>query len=211
MASDEDYASFLDKANQDVNPPKANTNQDTNKDSEGFIQTKAIDKEQSQKTPSALRESSHAYMSDMDAYFDPVALKWDAARQNKWPTTGIQSSYSTHCFLNFVRMCVYADIEGYMVDEFVDLIVPGNTQLGKTSILKPTKFDPQEQHNGVFRDIIGSVSDSSVGDEDIPSKADELLKVYRVEHDATRVEYWVVGLDGEHGRILGLKTQAVES
>lgn len=37
------------------------------------------------------------------------------------------------------------------------------------------------------------------------------IKVYRVETGTSRVEYFVLGLDREGGRIVGLRARAVES
>ena len=37
------------------------------------------------------------------------------------------------------------------------------------------------------------------------------VKVFRVEIDGTRAEYWVVGVDEKEGRVVGLKALSVES
>jgi hypothetical protein len=37
------------------------------------------------------------------------------------------------------------------------------------------------------------------------------VKVFRVELEGTRAEYYVVGVDDKQGRIVGLKALAVES
>lgn len=37
------------------------------------------------------------------------------------------------------------------------------------------------------------------------------VKVYRVEIGRSRVEYFVLGLDGDKGRVVGLKASAVET
>jgi predicted aspartyl protease len=37
------------------------------------------------------------------------------------------------------------------------------------------------------------------------------VKVFRVEIDGTRAEYWVVGVDEGEGRVVGLKALSVES
>jgi predicted aspartyl protease len=37
------------------------------------------------------------------------------------------------------------------------------------------------------------------------------VKVFKVEIDGTRAEYYVVAVDGEEGRLVGLKALSVES
>lgn len=48
------------------------------------------------------------------------------------------------------------------------------------------------------------------GDKAIDETAVD-VKVYRVEIGPSRVEYWVVALDVEGGKLVGLKAKAVES
>jgi len=66
MASDEDYASFLEKANQDPSGGKASTQ------STKTAGTKAVDTE----VPKVLQEVEEYYVSDADEPFEPVSLKW---------------------------------------------------------------------------------------------------------------------------------------
>jgi hypothetical protein len=68
MASDEDYASFLDKANED---PSAGT---AKSQSKGKVELKAVDAE----VPAALKKATKDafYVSDADEPFVPVALKF---------------------------------------------------------------------------------------------------------------------------------------
>lgn len=65
MASDEDYAAFLDKANQD-------TGTTASAQSKSF-KTKAVDTE----VPHVLQQVEEYYISDADEPFEPVSLKWD--------------------------------------------------------------------------------------------------------------------------------------
>lgn len=69
MASDEDYASFLDKANEDPNEGVAKTQ------GSGKIQLKAVD--QGAKVPAGLKAATKDafYVSDADEPFEPVVLK----------------------------------------------------------------------------------------------------------------------------------------
>lgn len=47
--------------------------------------------------------------------------------------------------------------------------------------------------------------------EAVEQSGDGKTRIYRVEHDKTRVEYYVVSFDKEGGRVVGLKAKAVES
>lgn len=65
MSNDDDYASFLDKANQDTGSSSVQ--------SSSFASTKAVDTD----VPAALKSLNDAYyMSESDEPFEPVALKF---------------------------------------------------------------------------------------------------------------------------------------
>ncbi|KAB2579654.1 hypothetical protein BFW01_g4768 [Lasiodiplodia theobromae] len=64
MASDEDYAAFLAKANQDTGAAPSTQS----------IKTKAVDAE----VPHVLLQVEEYYISDADEPFEPVSLKWDS-------------------------------------------------------------------------------------------------------------------------------------
>lgn len=78
-------------------------------------------------------------------------------------------------------------------DDFRDLIEHDS----EVSTLTAKDFDPQ----GEYKNVIEAVEQSGDG------KA----RIYRVEHDRTRVEYYIVGFDKEGGKVVGLKAKAVES
>lgn len=59
------------------------------------------------------------------------------------------------------------------------------------------EFDPQ----GEYEEVMEAVKQSGDGK----------TRIYRVEHDKTRLEYYVVSFDKKGGRVVGLKTKAVES
>lgn len=73
MASDEAYGAFLDKANEDPNPPSAKSASSTSKGKKSGV--KSVDAE----VPPALQEADgqHFYVSDADEPFVPVSLKWN--------------------------------------------------------------------------------------------------------------------------------------
>jgi hypothetical protein len=58
------------------------------------------------------------------------------------------------------------------------------------------EWDPQ----GQYKDVVKAVRDASKGSD---------VRVYRVPGEGSRVEYWVVGVEG--GRLVGCKALAVES
>lgn len=59
------------------------------------------------------------------------------------------------------------------------------------------EFDPQGQYKKVI--------------EAVEQSGDGKTRIYRVEHDRTRVEYYIIGIDKESGGVVGLKAKAVES
>lgn len=56
----------------------------------------------------------------------------------------------------------------------------------------------EKQYSKVLDAVKGAAGDGGV-------------KVFRVEIDGTRSEYWVVGVDAKKGRVVGLKALSVES
>lgn len=76
MASDEDYASFLEKANQDPSGGKPSTQ------SSKKANTKSVDTG----VPKVLEQVDEYYTSDADEPFEPVSLKW---KGDKLPTAGM--------------------------------------------------------------------------------------------------------------------------
>ena len=73
MSSDADYASFLEKANQDTGGGNVTT--------QSAFSTKAVDTE----VPSALQNIDAYYTSDTDEPFEAVSLTWD---KTSLPTAG---------------------------------------------------------------------------------------------------------------------------
>jgi hypothetical protein len=70
MSSDADYASFLDKANQDTGSV-----QQQSSSSRKSYGTKSVDTA----VPQALEKVEEYYVSDADEPFEPVALKYDGS------------------------------------------------------------------------------------------------------------------------------------
>jgi len=53
---------------------------------------------------------------------------------------------------------------------------------------------------GQYKDIVDATREATKGSD---------IRVYRIVRDGSRVEYWVVGLEG--GRLVGVKALAIES
>ena len=82
MASDDAYAAFLDKANADLDVGRAPQQGAAS----SHAQTKLVDS--SLKLPSSLQSVEEYYVSETDEPFEPVALRWEYAKQGKWPSSG---------------------------------------------------------------------------------------------------------------------------
>ncbi|KAI9934880.1 hypothetical protein ASPWEDRAFT_117760 [Aspergillus wentii DTO 134E9] len=98
-------------------------------------------------------------------------------------------------------------------------IWPGSTQLSNLispdadlspsiDTMSPASFDPQNQYASVLRAVRAAVTQSAAGGID---ESDVDVKVYRVQVGTSRAEYYVLGLDVEGGKIVGLKAKAVET
>jgi Sec7-like guanine-nucleotide exchange factor len=94
-------------------------------------------------------------------------------------------------------------------DEFASLITSGSNSDVSSSIetLSEKSFDPRSQYSGVIKAVRAAVaaSDSKVNESDVE------VKIYRVEVGHSRVEYWVIVLDGAEEKIVGLRAKAIES
>ncbi|KAL8638599.1 MAG: hypothetical protein Q9228_004260 [Teloschistes exilis] len=77
--------------------------------------------------------------------------------------------------------------------EFAELI--GHDS--EVSTMSTKEFDPR----GQYRDVLQAVEEAGDGKS----------RIFRAIHGKTRFEYYVVGLDKEQGRVVGVKAQAVES
>ncbi|KAI9849037.1 MAG: hypothetical protein M1837_005928 [Sclerophora amabilis] len=78
--------------------------------------------------------------------------------------------------------------------EFAKLLDHGD----EVSALDHQSWDPRSRYG----DVVASAAEAAGGGE---------VKVYRVGHGRTRVEYYVVALDAKQSRVVGLKAKAVES
>ncbi|KAL9579833.1 MAG: hypothetical protein Q9212_004867 [Teloschistes hypoglaucus] len=78
-------------------------------------------------------------------------------------------------------------------NEFAELIGHDSD----VSTISTKEFDPQ----GQYQDVLQAVEEAGDGKS----------RVFRAIHGKTRIEYYVVGLDKEHERVVGVKALAVES
>ncbi|KAI4142277.1 MAG: hypothetical protein L6R39_005006 [Caloplaca ligustica] len=78
-------------------------------------------------------------------------------------------------------------------NQFADLIGHGS----EVSTLSSKEFDPRSQ----YKDVLQAVEKAGDGKS----------RIYRMSHGKTRVEYYVVGLDKDNKRLVGLKAKAVET
>ncbi|EEH35767.1 hypothetical protein PAAG_00090 [Paracoccidioides lutzii Pb01] len=138
----------------------------------------------SQRIPTVLSDVDMYYISDTDEAFEGVALDWSGAAEGRWPTP----------------------------DQFKSLILPNlSTEAARDvqiTILTPASFDPKNQ----YADVLHAVRTAVAGGNPRDAEAAE-VKVYQVQMDETRAEYWVLALERGNGkgRIVGLKAKAVES
>ncbi|PYH36153.1 uncharacterized protein BO87DRAFT_414695 [Aspergillus neoniger CBS 115656] len=168
MSSDNDYMSFLNKANADLNASQFQPQRD-NTSSTPRIQTIHTNV----RVPTPLTSVDAFYVSETDEPFEPVALKWPDAERGIWPDAAALSN----------------------------LVSPDADLSNSIETLTFSTFDPKNQYAGVVRAVR-----AAVGDEEGAA-----VKVYRVEVARSRVEYFVLALDGTEGLVVGLRAKAIET
>lgn len=91
--------------------------------------------------------------------------------------------------------------------QFSKLVSPSADLSNAISTLSPSSFDPKNQYASVLRAVrAAAVENDPSADE---SAVD--VKVYRVELSSTKLEYWVLALEGAGSRLVGLRAKAAES
>ncbi|CZS88028.1 uncharacterized protein RCO7_00997 [Rhynchosporium graminicola] len=161
MATDEEYMSFLDKANQDPNEGVVKTK------GSGKLEFKALD--EGVKVPDVIQKmlgkGEAFYVSDADEPFVSVALKSSGK--------GLPDEVT-----------------------FAKLIDHPSPKEADVQIMDVGEWDTQ----GQYKDVVEATREAVKGSD---------VRVYRITKDGSRVEYWVVGVDGGH--LVGVKALAVES
>ncbi|RAH59862.1 hypothetical protein BO85DRAFT_447727 [Aspergillus piperis CBS 112811] len=168
MSSDNDYMSFLNKANADLNASQFQPQRD---DTSSTPRTQTI--HTNVRVPTPLTSVDAFYVSETDEPFEPVALKWPDAGRGIWPDAAALSN----------------------------LVSPDADLSNSIETLTFSTFDPKNQYSGVVRAVR-----AAVGDEEGAA-----VKVYRVEVARSRVEYFVLALDGTEGLVVGLRAKAIET
>jgi len=79
---------------------------------------------------------------------------------------------------------------------FAKLVNHPSPDDAEVSIMDIGEWDPQ----GKYKDIVDATREVAKGSD---------VRVYRVRREGSRVEYWVVGIEG--GKLVGVKALAVES
>lgn len=99
----------------------------------------------------------------------------------------------------------------YPPAQFSSLVSPSADLTDSITTLSQSSFDPRSQYTAVFRAVRAAATQASGGGEKVVDESAIEAKVYRVEVGPSRVEYWIVALDVEGGKLVGLKAKAVES
>ncbi|CAK7564121.1 MAG: hypothetical protein SEPTF4163_002005 [Sporothrix epigloea] len=161
MASDDAYAAFLDKANED---PNAGRSAPSHQDSKAALNTSSAHAKQVPKRLVAAAKDQF-YVSDADEPFLPVCF--DLGKVQRLPNE----------------------------DDFIS-ITDSEYLAENVTILDPVDWDKQ----GNYKFLIDELREEAKGND---------VRVYRVQVDSTRSEYWLVStIDGN---LLGYKVKAVES
>ncbi|KAK3946344.1 hypothetical protein QBC46DRAFT_444479 [Diplogelasinospora grovesii] len=190
MASDEDYMSFLDKANQ---PPSQGTTasvitQQQQQHHQRVLKTVDADVDIPEPIMSVCGAGATAnanadaggiyyYTSDADEPFVPVALKLQSNSGGGLPDEGGANRWTT-------------------TEEFARLVNHWEPEKADIEIMDPIDWDSQ----GSYKVIIDAVRQAGKGSD---------VRVYRVGMGGVKHEYWVV--TATEGKLVGAKALAVES
>lgn len=184
MASDQDYMSFLDKANED--PASGSAMAQT---SQGNKEFKAADQGADIPQPLVAVTKETFYVSDADEPFVPVSLAWENGQ-------GLPDEGMLLCSSE----CQVPNRLTTRTEEMAKLVEHWDPASAEVDITDPIDWD----RNGQYKDIIEAVRKAGKGND---------VRVYRIVKDRSRVEYFVVTRqgDGKDARLVGVKALAVES
>jgi hypothetical protein len=191
MASDEDYAAFLDKVNQDPNEGISRTQ------SSGKLELKALDK--GVEVPKVLSDACGDawYISDADEKFEPVVLKLEG---KGLPDEGISRSplftFFCSCILHSKIYCKEQWLMWGMIVVFAKLVGHPSPKDAGVEIMDIGEWDSQ----GQYKDVVQATREATKGSD---------VRVYRIGRGGSRIEYFVVGVEG--GKLIGVKALSIES
>jgi hypothetical protein len=190
MASDEDYAAFLEKANAD---PSAGVTKTAASGSGGKIQLKTVDHglDVPRELKVATEKEEWIYISDADEPFVAVSLRLEGSRL---PDEG-------SCKVEI--LCTVKAMLIIHVETFAKLINHPHPTEAEIEILDVVQWDKK----GMYKEVVDATRKACHGGD---------VRVYRVSLGGSRVEYWVVGVDGstkgkQEGKLVGVKALAIES
>ena len=164
MASDEDYTSFLEKANQPTGAATASTTSSAI----SKLPNQADLPSQSSSIPPALKSLDVAFTSESDEPFEPFAVPY--------PISSLPDAA-----------------------EFAKVI---KHEKGKAGVeeLSVKDFDPNGEYAGVLEKVAKAAGNKGE------------VRCFRVDAGrSTKVLYYVVALDTEGGRLVGVRAMSVES
>ncbi|KAE8397179.1 hypothetical protein BDV37DRAFT_266303 [Aspergillus pseudonomiae] len=128
--SDDAYMNFLNKANADLDTARAQQAQDS-----PTVRTETV--ETGVHVPAPLTSVDAYYISETDAPFEPVALRWEGASKGIFPDPSHLSR----------------------------LISPNADLSSSITTLSPSSFDPRNQYPSALRAVRAAAAESSGGDE----------------------------------------------
>lgn len=201
MSSDDAYMSFLNKANADLS---AGQQQQPQSQGTSSARTQTVDAKNQNQIPASLQSIDAFYVSETDEPFEPVVLGWEGAKEGVWPS---------HCMF----FIFYSEPDILLNECLLTLMIAKKAHLSSLisetdlsssiTTLSSTSFDPRDEYAGVLR----AVKEAASGGAGAGKESAVEVKVYRVEIGRSRVEYFVLGLDGDKGRVVGFKASAVET
>lgn len=107
---------------------------------------------------------------------------------------------------NVVRIQI-ANTVAFHLAQLSKLISPSADLSNAISTLSPSSFDPKNQYSSVLNAVrAAAVENDSSADQ---SAVD--VKVYCVEMSSTKIEYWVLALEGTESKLVGFRAKSVES
>ena len=189
MASDDAYAAFLEKANQD--PNQGGTHAAAARPNK---ELKTVD--EGEEVPRVLGEATKGqfYVSDADEAFLPVALRW---KGQGLPDEGIVKQLSPF-FLPYLPQGMDFTERLGKTEEFAKLVDHWDPSDAEVDIRDTSDWN----RGGQYGDLVEAVTKAVKGAD---------VRVYRISKGATRADYYVIGIDSGKGRLLGVKAAAVES
>jgi len=198
--NDDDYMAFLNKANASSAPPAQAAQQQQQPPQSGFKSSDAD-------VPSVLVHANFEerfYVSDADEPFEPVSFRTSHKGLLDISTFCVSGCVPPFSVLKTLRGCVCVCVCGIAdtlrvlnTESFKSLVHP--PQHAHVERLTVEEFDPR----GEYADVVAKVKEAGGGEGEV--------SIFKVEVGRSRVVYWLLGVDGDGGRVVGVRVVAVES